>query len=130
MGSLIPEPGIDRDRTVEAPGLARRPVSGPCIAEHEHVSYAGVMELTTVRLPEELSRSVDEIARRRRVSRSAIVRDALEAYCRRAKEGGHGSRAELLRTLVSYPGSGVGDLGSRSEQHLRERFHAHRRRHR
>jgi metal-responsive CopG/Arc/MetJ family transcriptional regulator len=85
------------------------------------------MDLTTVRLPESLTRSVDEIAKQRQVSRSEVVREALEQYCERARSAEKLSRVELLHTLVAYPGSGVGDLASRSEQHLRKRFHARRR---
>lgn len=85
------------------------------------------MDLTTVRLPENLARSVDEIAKKRQVSRSDVVREALEQYCERASNAENLSRVELLRSLVSYDGSGVGDLASRSEEHLRKRFHARRR---
>jgi metal-responsive CopG/Arc/MetJ family transcriptional regulator len=86
------------------------------------------MDLTTVRLPEGLARSVDEIAKQRHVSRSDVVREALEQYCERARKSEALSRMELLRSLVSYDGSGVGDLASRSEEHLRKRFNARRRR--
>lgn len=85
------------------------------------------MDLTTVRLPENLARSVDEIARQRQVSRSDVVREALEQYCKHASNAENLSRVELLQSLVSYDGSGVGDLASRSEEHLRKRFNARRR---
>ena len=85
------------------------------------------MDLTTVRLPERLARSVDEIAKQRQVSRSDVVREALEQYCERASNAENLSRVELLQSLVSYDGSGVGDLASRSEEHLRKRFNARRR---
>ena len=85
------------------------------------------MDLTTVRLPEALARSVDEIAKQRQVSRSDVVREALEQYCDRATTEQDLSRTELLRSLVSYPGSGVGDLASRSEAYLRKRFDGRRR---
>lgn len=86
------------------------------------------MDLTTVRLPESLARSIDEIAKQRHVSRSDVVREALEQYCERASKAETLSRVELLRSLVSYNGSGVGDLASRGEDHLRKRFNARRRR--
>jgi metal-responsive CopG/Arc/MetJ family transcriptional regulator len=85
------------------------------------------MDLTTVRLPENLARSVDEIAKQRQVSRSDVVREALEQYCERAGSAENFSRVELLKSLVQYEGSGVGDLASRSEEHLRKRFNARRR---
>ena len=84
------------------------------------------MDLTTIRLPEGLARSVDEIAKQRQVTRSVVVREALEQYCEQSRKGEQRSRTELLRSLVSYAGSGVSDLGSRSEEHLRKRFHAQR----
>lgn len=86
------------------------------------------MDLTTVRLPEALARSVDEIAKQRQVTRSEVVREALEQYCERASTTENLSRVALLRRLVSYAGSGVGDLASRSEEHLRKRFSARLRR--
>jgi metal-responsive CopG/Arc/MetJ family transcriptional regulator len=86
------------------------------------------MALTTIRLPETLAHSVDEIAKRRQVTRSDVVREALEQYCERTRKSERSSRLELLQRLVSYAGSGVGDLASRSEDHLRERFNARRRR--
>lgn len=86
------------------------------------------MDLTTVRLPESLTRSVDEIAKQRQVTRSDVVREALQQYCERQNTSEPRSRSELLRSLISYPGSGVGDLGARSEEHLRKRFNARRRR--
>jgi metal-responsive CopG/Arc/MetJ family transcriptional regulator len=86
------------------------------------------MDLTTVRLPENLARSVDEIAKQRQVSRSDVVREALEQYCERAIKAEPRSRVELLSSLIAYEGSGVGDLASRSEEYLRKRFNARRRR--
>ena len=86
------------------------------------------MELTTVRLPEELARELDRIAEDRRVTRSELVRDALEHYCRGLLERGPGDRLTLVRHLVTYPGSGKGDLSTRGEQYLRERSRARRRR--
>jgi metal-responsive CopG/Arc/MetJ family transcriptional regulator len=85
------------------------------------------MALTAVRVPEGLARSVDEIAKRRHVTRSEVVREALESYCERASREAPRSRVELLRSLISYAGSGVGDLASRGEEHLRKRFDAKRR---
>jgi Arc/MetJ-type ribon-helix-helix transcriptional regulator len=86
------------------------------------------MDLTTVRLPERLERSLDEIAERRQVTRSLVVREALEQYCARAHKKQRESRVELVQGLLGYPGSGVGDLASRSEEHLRKRFRAKQRR--
>jgi metal-responsive CopG/Arc/MetJ family transcriptional regulator len=84
------------------------------------------MELTTIRLPEELARAVDQIAEQRQVTRSEIVRDALEQYCRKTERRSP-KRLELLSALVTYPGSGVGDLARRSQAYLRKRFREKRR---
>ena len=84
------------------------------------------MALTAVRLPESLARSVDEIAKQRHVTRSEVVREALEKYCERVRKGANRSRLDLLRSLVTYRGSGVGDLAARGEEHLRKRFSARR----
>lgn len=86
------------------------------------------MDLASIRLSENLVRSIDEIARQRHVTRSEVIREALEQYCVRSRKKQRLARVELLQQLVSYPGSGVGDLASRSEEHLRRRFRAQRRR--
>lgn len=88
------------------------------------------MKLTTLRLPDELSRELDRIAEERHVTRSDIAREALEQYCAAAREGQHGSRVTLLQSLVDYPGSGRGDLARQSGRYLREMFDAKRRRRR
>jgi metal-responsive CopG/Arc/MetJ family transcriptional regulator len=85
------------------------------------------MDTASFRLPEELVRAVAAAAARRRVDRSTIVREALSSYLERISRSAKMSTAELIDTLVTYPGSGCGDLATRSEQHLRARFHARRR---
>lgn len=63
------------------------------------------------------------------MTRSDVVREAVEQYCATLRRGGAADRLALLRRLVTYSGSGRGDLARRSEEYLRERFDA-RRRHR
>jgi metal-responsive CopG/Arc/MetJ family transcriptional regulator len=85
------------------------------------------MEPTTLRLPEELARAADRIAERRGVTRSEVIREALEEYCREREEHAKRGRAARVEELVRYAGSGVGDLGSRGEAYLRKRFRERRR---
>ena len=86
------------------------------------------MEPTTIRLSAELAEAADRIAERQRVTRSDVIRKALEEYCSKRGKGKPQGRLALLMDLVSYSGSGVGDLASRSEEHLRKRFRGRRRR--
>jgi metal-responsive CopG/Arc/MetJ family transcriptional regulator len=73
--------------------------------------------LATVRLkvPEHLAARLISAARGRGVSRSALVRDALESYLRRM-DGGNGSAADLARDVVGVV-EGPRDL-SRHARHL------------
>jgi Arc/MetJ-type ribon-helix-helix transcriptional regulator len=119
MAGLFPLTNEQRKPRVRLAGVLRN---------YDFSNTMPPMDLTTVRLPENLARSVDEIAKQRQVSRSEIVREALEQYCERANKEEPRSRVELVRSLVAYEGSGVGDLASRSEEHLRKRFDARRRR--
>lgn len=86
------------------------------------------MSLTSLRLPEHLLRLLDDIAERRRVTRSDVVREAVEQYCTAARPTGERDPVALVERLVDYPGSGRGDLAARSEAHLRELFGERRRR--
>ncbi|MBI2898153.1 MAG: ribbon-helix-helix protein, CopG family [Deltaproteobacteria bacterium] len=84
------------------------------------------METTSIRLPESLARAVARVAARRGLARSTIVRKALEDYLRRTGEESARGLGALVDALVDYPGSGVGDLGARGEDHLRRRFRGRR----
>ena len=86
------------------------------------------MELASIRIPESLAQAVDDIARQRHVTRSDVIRDALEQYCGQARKRRRLVRVEQLKELVTYPGSGIGDLASNSEEYLRRRFRARQRR--
>lgn len=86
------------------------------------------MASTSLRLPDHLTRELDEIATKRRTTRSDLIREAVERYCSAARDAGGTDLVELIEQLVTYPGSGVGDLGRRSEVHLREMFRDRRRR--
>jgi len=79
----------------------------------ERADAAQPVERTTVSLPRALARKVDYEARRTGVSRSAIVRDALERYWADEPE----------RPLPDWVGSGDSgrhDVAKRAEQELAE----------
>jgi metal-responsive CopG/Arc/MetJ family transcriptional regulator len=80
------------------------------------------MSLTTIRFPDHLVRELDEMAGRRKTTRSDLIREAVEAYCATVRTGEDADPVALVDRLVRYDGSGRGDLGRRSEEHLRERF--------
>lgn len=82
------------------------------------------MSLTTIRLPDHLIRELDEAAERRKTTRSELIREAVTAYCVGARSDDDSDPVALVERLVRYDGSRRGDLGRRSEEHLRERFRA------
>lgn len=86
------------------------------------------METTSIRLPEALVRSVDRLASQRGVDRSTLVRAAIDEYLQRSGERRSEGLGALVDALVTYPGSGVGDRGARSEEYLRRTFRERRRR--
>jgi Arc/MetJ-type ribon-helix-helix transcriptional regulator len=84
------------------------------------------METTSFRLPSELVRALQGAARKRGVSRSELVRDALAAWLGTAAAGPVTTGA-LVDALVTWKGSGRGELATDGERILRERFRARRR---
>jgi metal-responsive CopG/Arc/MetJ family transcriptional regulator len=86
------------------------------------------MSLTSLRLPDHLVRELDEVAARRRATRSELLREAVEQYCAATRSGEELDPVALVERLVTYQGSGRGDLARRSEQYLREMFRERRRR--
>jgi metal-responsive CopG/Arc/MetJ family transcriptional regulator len=86
------------------------------------------VQTKAIRLPDELTRAVDRIAEARRRRRSDVIREAIERYVAEHASDRLGDRLAVLDRLVTYPGSGVRDLGSRSKDHLRKIFDERRRR--
>jgi metal-responsive CopG/Arc/MetJ family transcriptional regulator len=86
------------------------------------------MALTSIRLPDHLARDLDEIAARRHLTRSEIVREAVEEYCAGQRARDDADPVALVERLVTYAGSGRGDLAQRSEEYLREMARERRRR--
>ena len=79
------------------------------------------MSVLTCKLPQALDGRLAELARRRGVPKSVLVREAIEAKI--AKEAGVAHRPanllEALGTGVGSVASGKGDL-ARNKQHLRD----------
>jgi metal-responsive CopG/Arc/MetJ family transcriptional regulator len=82
----------------------------------------------SIRLPGSLVRRLDDLSSASGATRSELVREAVDQYCRRARPSRKPDPIDLLDKLVDYEGSGLSDLGSRSEQHLRKLFRERRRR--
>lgn len=68
------------------------------------------MRVVSIKLPEELDEQLSAIARRRNASRSAILREALEAFARQPKHSVTDAAAELVGSL-----KGPRDLSSNSK---------------
>ena len=56
------------------------------------------------------------------------VREAVEEYCAGQRARDDADPVALVERLVTYPGSGRGDLAQRSEEYLREMARERRRR--
>ena len=72
------------------------------------------MSTLSLKMPEELATRLAAAARRRGMTRSALVRNALESYLRTASVGS-GSAADLARDLIGAV-EGPRDLSERSKQ--------------
>lgn len=74
----------------------------------------------SLRLPEPLLRRVDREARRRRVRRSDLVREALEVFLRGGAAGGNDRPYDRIRDLLGSLSGGPQDLGERHREYLRD----------
>lgn len=79
---------------------------------------------STFRLPQSLLGEVDRVAAERRVSRSVVVREAISAF---VSSPGPATTGQIIDRLVTWKGSGRGDLAKNGERLLREKFHGRRR---
>ena len=89
--------------------------------------YGILMGTTSLRLPRHLATALDRLAEARGTTRSQLIREAVQEFVAAAQAGAPGDRVALVQQLVTYEGSGRGDLAARSEYYLRERFRARRR---
>jgi|RhiMetdeSRZDD1v2_1073273.scaffolds.fasta_scaffold182533_4 predicted DNA-binding protein len=76
------------------------------------------MRTVTIKLPEGLTTRLDNLVRRRATSRSAFVREAVEAALAQAGDGGKGSCLDLARDLAGSITGGPRDLSS-GKRHLK-----------
>lgn len=72
----------------------------------------------SVRLPEDLRRELDAVARARGVRRSRVLREALRLYLRGAP--GQASPYQRVRELAGVAYGGPDDLGAAHRDYLRE----------
>jgi hypothetical protein len=78
------------------------------------------MVRTIIQLPEDQAAALERAARRRGISKAAIVREALGMLL--AREGGDASVERALHA-AGAGASGVGDLGERHDEYLAESPH-------
>ena len=57
------------------------------------------MRVVSIKLPEALDQELDEIARRRNASRSAVLREALESFARSTKRSVTAAAGDLVGSL-------------------------------
>jgi Arc/MetJ-type ribon-helix-helix transcriptional regulator len=75
------------------------------------------MVRTIIQLPEEQAAALEQEARRRGVSKAALVREALSLLLAR---GGHDAVVERALRAAGSGASGVRDLGERHDDYLAE----------
>lgn len=68
------------------------------------------MRVVSIKLPAHLERLLDDLARERGVTRSAVLRDALEAYANRPRLSVTAAAGDLVGSLA-----GPGDLSTAPE---------------
>ena len=73
------------------------------------------MKTVTVRLPESLAAAIDSEARRRRISKSDVVRERLEAGAGFTAAGHLDRIADLIGSVDALPA----DLSARKKQYLK-----------
>jgi len=78
-------------------------------------------ELLTIRLPKDLDRELSALAKKLRLSRSDVVRMALQKFTIEFEESGN-HPYEKVKNLLGVVESGVPDLGSDHRKHLLERI--------
>jgi metal-responsive CopG/Arc/MetJ family transcriptional regulator len=86
-----------------------------------------IVNTASFRLPEDLLGALERQATRARRPKSELVRVALEQYLKRADRQRETGLRQRVDELVTYEGSGSGDLAIRGEAILRARFRGRRR---
>lgn len=73
----------------------------------------------SLRLPDQLFRHIDQEARRRRMRRSDLVRQALEAFLKGQTVNVADRPYDRVRDLIGRVSGGPPDLGERHREYLR-----------
>ena len=81
-----------------------------------------IMETTSFRLPSGLVSALGRNAKRKGVTKSVLVRRALERYLLRDDASQSRTLGAFIDSLVVYEGSGRGDLAVKAESILRARL--------
>jgi len=76
----------------------------------------------SVRLDEETKEILEKTARVLKTSKTEVVRQSIRDFCGRALLERRKTPYELIKDLVGEEASGKGDLSTRGEEILRERF--------
>ena len=76
---------------------------------------------TIIRLPEAHAEALERTARRRGISKAAVIREALAALFERESDG---SAVERALRGAGTGASGVSDLGERHDEYLADRSHS------
>ena len=77
----------------------------------------------SLRLPEQLFKRLDQEARKRRLRRSDLVRQALEAFFSGQTAMAGGRPYDLVRDLVGKVSGGPPDLGEKHREYLQGMIH-------
>jgi hypothetical protein len=85
------------------------------------------MPIRTYRIDEELDEGIARAASARGISRTVVVREALAQYLAAPARNPPERLVQLADRLATHPGSGVSDLGTKSEEHLRAKLGSRRR---
>lgn len=76
----------------------------------------------TVRLPRDLARHLDRLAAERRIGRSGLVREAVQAYLVGGAAGATDRPFDRVADLAGSVSGGPPDLAARHREYLRKRF--------
>lgn len=78
--------------------------------------------LFSVRLDEKTEQVLEETARVLQVKKSEVIKRSLSEYCSRILREKKKRPYDLIEDLLGKGGSGKGDLASKGEEILRQRF--------
>ena len=80
------------------------------------------MSTLTIRIDDEIKEKLETSAKKLSISKGAIVRIAIKDFLLKKTEQETGFDYEKVKHLIGSEDSGIDDLGSNHEEHLREIF--------